>query len=246
MTVSAFREDTPYAPNSPYSASKAGADLLVRAYHHTYAVPTITTNCSNNYGPFQFPEKLVPLMVLNCVERKPLPVYGTGSNVRDWLFVEDHCRGVAAALARGRPGETYLFGGRTEKSNIDMVRAICDAVDEEIGRPRGTSQELITYVTDRPGHDLRYAVDPSKAERELGWKPSVGFEGGLRRTVEWYLANAAWCAEISSGAYRERLGLAASGAAADLAALAPQCLHLPPLHVKPLPASHRLSQPQRW
>lgn len=203
-----FREDTAYAPNSPYSASKAASDLLVRAYHHTYRIPTITTNCSNNYGPFQFPEKLVPLMVLNCVEGKPLPVYGMGSNVRDWLFVEDHCDGVRAALARGTPGETYLFGGRSEKTNLEMVHSICDLVDDLLGRPSGTSRKLITYVTDRPGHDLRYAVDCSKAERELGWSPTVGFPEGLRRTVSWYLEHPTWCAEIASGSYRrDRLGL---------------------------------------
>jgi dTDP-glucose 4,6-dehydratase len=203
-----FREDSPYAPNSPYSASKAASDLLVRAYHHTYRVPTLTTNCSNNYGPFQFPEKLVPLMVLNCLEGKPLPVYGTGGNVRDWLYVEDHCDGIRAALARGRVGETYLFGGRSEKTNLEMVHSICDLVDDLIRKSSGTSRTLITYVTDRPGHDLRYAVDASKAERELGWRPMVGFSDGLRRTVSWYLEHPGWCAEIASGRYRrDRLGL---------------------------------------
>jgi dTDP-glucose 4,6-dehydratase len=209
-----FREESPYAPNSPYSASKASSDLLVRAYHHTYRVPTITTNCSNNYGPFQFPEKLVPLMALNCFEGKPLPVYGTGSNVRDWIFVGDHCDGIRAALAGGKPGETYLFGGRSEKTNLEMVHAICDLADEVRGKPDGTSRKLITYVTDRPGHDLRYAVDSSKAERELGWKQTVGFGEGLRRTVRWYLEHPEWCAEIASGNYRrDRLGLGEGGLA---------------------------------
>jgi dTDP-glucose 4,6-dehydratase len=203
-----FREETPYAPNSPYSASKASSDMLVRAYHHTYRVPTITTNCSNNYGPFQFPEKLVPLMVLNCVEGKPLPVYGSGSNVRDWLFVGDHCDGIRAALTRGTPGATYLFGGRSEKTNLEMVHAICDCVDKLLGKPAGTSRKLITFVTDRPGHDLRYAVDSSKAERELGWRQSVSFTEGLERAVSWYLEHGPWCAEIASGKYRrDRLGL---------------------------------------
>jgi dTDP-glucose 4,6-dehydratase len=212
-TEGAFREDTPYAPNSPYSASKASSDLFVRAYHHTYGVPTITTNCSNNYGPYQFPEKLIPLMVLNCLERKPLPVYGKGDNVRDWLFVEDHCDGVRLALERGRPGETYLFGGRSEKTNLEVVRTICDLVDELTGKAPGTSRELITFVTDRPGHDLRYAVDSSRAERDLGWRRTCSFDEGLRRTVRWYLDNPDWCAHIRSGRYQgERLGLGPSGA----------------------------------
>lgn len=203
-----FREDTPYAPNSPYSASKAASDLFVRAYHRTYGVPTVTTNCSNNYGPYQFPEKLVPLMIFNCLERKPLPVYGKGDNVRDWLFVEDHCEGICRAIERGVPGETYLFGGRSERTNLEMVHAICDMVDELTGRAAGSSRELVTFVTDRPGHDLRYAVDPTKAERELGWGRTVDFDEGLRRTVRWYLDNPDWCAEITSGRYRrERLGL---------------------------------------
>jgi dTDP-glucose 4,6-dehydratase len=203
-----FREDTAYAPNSPYSASKASSDLFVRAYHHTYAIPTITTNCSNNYGPLQFPEKLIPLMILNAVEKKPLPVYGKGENVRDWIHVDDHCAGVRAALERGVPGETYLFGGRSERTNIAIVQLICDLVDEHLGRASGTARQSITYVTDRPGHDLRYAVDPSKAERELSWSPSVSLEEGLRRTVRWYLENAGWCEAVTSGNYRrERLGL---------------------------------------
>ncbi len=211
-----FHEGTAYAPNSPYSASKAASDLFVRAYNHTYGVPTITTNCSNNFGPFQFPEKLVPLMVLNCVEGRPLPVYGAGANVRDWLYVEDHCEGIRLAIERGRPGETYLFGGRSERRNLDVVHGICDLVDELSGNPGGTSRKLLQFVTDRPGHDLRYAVDSSKAERELQWKPAHSFEEGLRRTVAWYLDRSAWCAEITSGRYRrERLGLASSGGSAQ-------------------------------
>jgi dTDP-glucose 4,6-dehydratase len=211
-----FVEATAYAPNSPYSASKAASDLFVRAYHHTYGVPTITTNCSNNFGPFQFPEKLVPLMVLNCVEGKPLPVYGAGANVRDWLYVEDHCEGIRRAIDCGRPGETYLFGGRSERTNLDVVHAICDVVDELRGKPQGTSRRLVRFVTDRPGHDLRYAVDSSRAERELEWKPACTFEEGLRRTVAWYLERSAWCAEITSGRYRrERLGLATSHGSAE-------------------------------
>jgi dTDP-glucose 4,6-dehydratase len=209
-----FREDSRYAPSSPYSASKASSDLFVRAYHHTYGLPTITTNCSNNYGPYQFPEKLIPLMVLNCIEKKPLPVYGRGNNVRDWIFVEDHCDGVRLALERGKPGETYLFGGRAERANLEIVQSICDVVDELVGRPKGTSRELITFVADRPGHDFRYAVDPSRAETELGWKRSCTFEDGLRRTIRWYLDHADWCADITSGRYRrERLGLGASESA---------------------------------
>ena len=204
----AFREDTPYAPNSPYSASKAASDLFVRAYHHTYGLQTVTTNCSNNYGAYQFPEKLIPLMVLNCVEKKPLPVYGKGDNVRDWIHVDDHCAGVRLALTKGRSGETYLFGGRSEATNLAMVHTIGDLVDELLGRPAGTSRGLITFVKDRPGHDLRYAVDPSKAEKELGWKRTMTLDEGLRRTVRWYLENAAWCADIAARRYgRERLGL---------------------------------------
>ncbi len=204
----AFREDTPYAPNSPYSASKASSDLFVRAYHHTYGLQTVTTNCSNNYGPYQFPEKLIPLMVLNCVEKKPLPVYGKGDNVRDWIYVDDHCEGVRLALTRGKPGETYLFGGRSEATNLSMVETIGDLVDEMLGRPAGTSRGLISFVTDRPGHDLRYAVDPSKAETQLGWKRSMTLSEGLEKTVRWYLDNAEWCKEIASRRYgRERLGL---------------------------------------
>lgn len=203
-----FDEASPYAPNSPYSASKAASDLFVRAYHHTYGLPTVTTNCSNNYGPLQFPEKLIPLVILNCLDRKPLPVYGKGENVRDWLFVADHCAGIRAAVERGKPGDTYLFGGRSERANLRVVETICDLVDAEAGRAVGSSRGLITFVKDRPGHDLRYAVDPQKAERELGWAPSVDFEEGLRRTVRWYLSNQGWCDRVRSGKYRgERLGL---------------------------------------
>lgn len=203
-----FSEGSQYAPNSPYAASKASSDLFVRAYNHTYRLPTITTNCSNNYGPYQFPEKLLPLMILNAVEKKPLPVYGNGQNVRDWLHVKDHCAGLRAAFERGAPGETYLFGGHSERSNLQMVETVCTLVDEHLGRPAGTARELITYVTDRPGHDQRYAVDPSKSERELGWRPSVDLDAGLRSTVAWYLEHSAWCQAIASGKYRrERLGL---------------------------------------
>jgi dTDP-glucose 4,6-dehydratase len=182
----------------------------VRAYHHTYAVPTITTNCSNNYGPFQFPEKLVPLMIMNCLAGASLPVYGTGQNVRDWLHVEDHCKGIRLALDRGEPGRTYLFGGDGELPNLTMVHTICDLVDELTGNAAGTSRKLITYVKDRPGHDLRYAVDASRAKSELAWKPELALAEGMRRTIQWYLDNRAWCADIKSGRYRgERLGLGA-------------------------------------
>jgi dTDP-glucose 4,6-dehydratase len=213
----AFREDTPYAPNSPYAATKAGADHLVRAWHETYGLPAIVTNCSNNYGPFQFPEKLVPLMILNAVEGKPLPIYGDGGNVRDWIHVEDHCRGVLAALRGGRPGERYNLGGHGERRNVDVVDTICAALEEL--RPaaknaalaaRGAKSyaDLKTFVKDRPGHDRRYAIDPTKAEQELAWRPHYGFEDGLRATVAWYLDNGAWCEAVQAGRYaRERLGV---------------------------------------
>jgi dTDP-glucose 4,6-dehydratase len=205
----AFSETTPYSPNSPYSASKAASDHLVRAWHHTYGLPVLITNCSNNYGPYQFPEKLIPLIILNALEGRPLPVYGRGENVRDWLYVDDHADAILTVLARGRIGETYLIGGRSERRNIEVVRTICRLMDElapGIGRPR---EELIEFVTDRPGHDLRYAIDPGKIERELGWVPSVDFEQGLRRTVQWYLDNRWWWERVRSGVYRgERLGLA--------------------------------------
>ena len=197
-----FHESTPYSPNSPYSASKAGSDHLVRAYHHTYGFPTLTTNCSNNYGPYQFPEKLIPLMVLNALHGKPLPVYGDGLNVRDWLYVGDHCSAITAVLAKGRLGETYNVGGLNEMSNIAVVQAICDILDEL--RPASRRRrELITYVSDRPGHDRRYAIDCRKLIAELGWKPQESFVSGIRKTVEWYLANMPWAEAITSGAYRE-------------------------------------------
>jgi dTDP-glucose 4,6-dehydratase len=198
-----FSETTPYAPNSPYAASKAASDHLVRAYHHTYGLPVLTTNCSNNYGRFQFPEKLIPLMILNARDGKALPVYGDGKNVRDWLYVEDHCEAIATVLRRGRPGETYNIGGWNEKPNIEIVHMICDLVDEaapSIGRSR---RELITYVKDRPGHDRRYAMDARKIERELGWKPKATFETGIRKTVRWYLENEAWVRDVTSGSYRQ-------------------------------------------
>jgi dTDP-glucose 4,6-dehydratase len=184
----AFSEETAYAPNSPYAASKAAADHLVRAYHHTYGLPTITTNCSNNYGPFQFPEKLVPLMTRNAIEHKPLPVYGDGLQVRDWLHVTDHCAGIRVALHKGRSGETYNIGGNSEKTNLAVVNTLCAILDEKLpgGAPHAN---LITYVKDRPGHDRRYAIDATKIKNELGWEPSEKFETGLRKTVEWYLAN---------------------------------------------------------
>jgi dTDP-glucose 4,6-dehydratase len=203
-----FDEATPYRPNSPYSASKAGSDHLVRAWHHTYGLPVVTTNCSNNYGPYQFPEKLVPLMILNALEGKPLPVYGRGENVRDWLHVEDHADALLTVLRHGRPGETYCVGGRSERRNVDVVRAICAAMDELAPDPAGPRERLVTYVADRPGHDLRYAVDATRIERELGWRPRRSFEEGLRETVRWYLENRAWWERVRSGAYRgERLGL---------------------------------------
>lgn len=200
----AFCETTAYAPNSPYAASKAGSDHLARAYFHTFGLPVLTTNCSNNYGPYQFPEKLIPLMILNALEGKPLPVYGDGKNVRDWLFVEDHCAAIRCVLENGRPGETYNIGGNSEMANIDVVTTICDLVDEM--RPRsggGSRRELITYVEDRPGHDRRYAIDARKIGRELGWKPAEKFEGGLRKTVSWYLENSDWVESVRTGAYRE-------------------------------------------
>ena len=201
----AFSETTAYAPNSPYAASKAASDHLVRAYHHTFGLPVLTTNCSNNYGPFQFPEKLIPLMILNALEEKPLPVYGDGKNVRDWLFVEDHCAAIRAVWRDGKIGHTYNIGGNSERANIDVVTTVCDLVDEM--RPAATGaaprRRLITFVEDRPGHDRRYAIDASKLSRELGWKPAEGFESGLRKTVRWYLENPAWVESVRTGAYRE-------------------------------------------
>lgn len=202
-----FHEDTPYAPTSPYSASKAGSDHLVRAWGHTYGLPVIITNCSNNYGPYHFPEKLIPLMIINAIEGKHLPVYGSGENIRDWLYVEDHAAALMLVAEKGVPGQSYNVGGRNEWRNIDVVHAICDLMNEF--RPRdGGYRDLITYVTDRPGHDLRYAIDSSKIERELGWKPRERFETGLRKTVRWYLDNPDWWQAIRSGKYRgERLGV---------------------------------------
>jgi dTDP-glucose 4,6-dehydratase len=206
-----FDEETPYRPSSPYSASKAGSDHLVRAWHHTYGLPTLTTNCSNNYGPYQFPEKLIPHMVLNALGGKPLPVYGRGENVRDWLFVEDHAEALAQVLERGRPGETYAVGGDSERRNIDVVRAICAALDELRPDAAGPHERLVRFVTDRPGHDQRYAIDSSKIRRELGWRPTESFETGLRRTVEWYLDYPGWTRRILSGEYRlERIGTGAA------------------------------------
>jgi len=204
-----FNEQTPYAPNSPYSASKASSDHLVRAWHHTYGLPVLTTNCSNNYGPYQFPEKLIPLMILNALEGKPLPVYGKGENVRDWLFVEDHAEAILTVLEKGRVGETYCIGGNSERRNIDVVRLICSIMDELVPDPTiGPRESLIRFVEDRPGHDLRYAIDASKIKRELGWQPRETFETGLRKTVAWYLENRTWWERVRSGAYRgERLGL---------------------------------------
>ena len=198
-----FSESTPYAPNSPYAASKAASDHLVRAYHHTYGLPVLTTNCSNNYGPFQFPEKLIPLMILNARDRKPLPVYGDGQNIRDWLYVEDHCTAIAIVLARGRIGETYNIGGWNQKRNLDIVHLICDLVDEIEGRGDSSRRDLITFVKDRPGHDRRYAMNAGKIERELGWRPVETFETGIRKTVHWYLENTGWVKDVTSGSYRQ-------------------------------------------
>jgi dTDP-glucose 4,6-dehydratase len=201
-----FSEETPYAPNSPYAASKASADHLVRAYGHTYRLPVVTTNCSNNYGPYQFPEKLIPLMILNALDGRPLPIYGDGGNVRDWLHVEDHCAGLLMVLERGRVGETYNVGGSNERTNLDIVDRICDAVDEL--QPGSDTRRLKTFVPDRPGHDRRYAIDATKITRELGWQPARSFEEGLRATVRWYMEHRDWCEGVQTGRYdRERLGL---------------------------------------
>ncbi|KRE04305.1 dTDP-glucose 4,6-dehydratase [Bosea sp. Root381] len=202
-----FREDTAYQPNSPYSASKAASDHLARAWHHTYGLPVVMTNCSNNYGPYHFPEKLIPLMIINALEGKPLPVYGNGLNVRDWLYVDDHADALLTVATKGTVGETYNIGGHNEMANIDVVKGICATLDELRPDPAGPHARLINYVTDRPGHDARYAIDAGKIGRELGWTPRETFETGLRRTVEWYLANPAWWGDIRSGVYRgERLG----------------------------------------
>lgn len=203
-----FVETTPYAPNSPYSASKAASDHLVRAFHHTYGLPVLTTNCSNNYGPYQFPEKLIPLIIAKAIAGEPLPIYGDGSNVRDWLHVEDHCEAIRTVLAKGRVGEVYNVGGDAERTNIEVVNTICALLDQrrprEDGKPRASQ---ITFVADRPGHDRRYAVDSSKAQAELGWRPRVDFDAGIARTVDWYLANQTWVDRVLDGSYRmERLG----------------------------------------
>jgi dTDP-glucose 4,6-dehydratase len=217
----AFRETNQYQPNSPYSASKAASDHLVRAYHHTYGLPVLTTNCSNNYGPYQFPEKLIPLVIHNALAGKPLPIYGDGRQIRDWLYVTDHCRAVCRVLEAGTPGETYNIGGWNEKTNLDVVHALCDILDElkpvsgkrEVGSgksdpptshsPLPTYRSLITFVKDRPGHDRRYAIDATKSERELGWKPAETFDTGIRKTVRWYLDNESWVRNVTSGAYRD-------------------------------------------
>ncbi len=205
-----FTETTAYAPSSPYSASKASSDHLVRAWHRTYGLPTLVTNCSNNYGPYHFPEKLIPLMILNALDGKPLPVYGKGNQVRDWLFVEDHARALYKVITEGKVGETYNIGGHNEKQNIEVVRTICGLLEELVpNKPSGVNayEDLITYVTDRPGHDLRYAIDAMKIQNELNWTPEETFESGIRKTVEWYLANQEWCQHVQDGSYqRERLG----------------------------------------
>ena len=204
-----FTESTPYSPRSPYSASKASADHLARAWAETYGLPVLITNCSNNYGPFHFPEKLIPLVTLKAISEQPLPVYGAGENIRDWLFVEDHATALTTVLTKGIAGETYLVGGNAERTNLEVVQAICDLVDERLGVPEaGARRRLIEFVTDRPGHDLRYAIDSSKLQAELGWRPNVTFEEGLARTVDWYLANESWWRPIADGTYAGgRLGL---------------------------------------
>ena len=203
-TGPAFSETNPYKPNSPYSASKAASDHLVRAWHHTYGLPVLTTNCSNNYGPYHFPEKLIPLCILNALNDKPLPIYGDGQQIRDWLYVKDHCSAIRTVLEKGRIGETYNVGGWNEKANLDVVKALCGILDELKPKAGGTKYESqITYVKDRPGHDKRYAIDATKLERELGWKPQETFETGIRKTVEWYLANQDWVNHVLSGEYKK-------------------------------------------
>ena len=204
-----FTESTPYQPNSPYSASKAASDHLVRAWHHTYKLPVVTTNCSNNYGPYQFPEKLIPLIILNALEGKPLPVYGKGENVRDWLYVDDHASALYLVLEHGKLGDTYNIGGHNEKTNLEVVQTLCSLLDELLpSSPHKPHNQLIIFVTDRPGHDLRYAIDASKIQKVLGWKPQETFETGLRKTVQWYLDNQEWWQRVRDGSYRgERLGL---------------------------------------
>jgi dTDP-glucose 4,6-dehydratase len=204
-----FTEESPYRPNSPYAASKAASDHLVRAYHHTYGLPALTTNCSNNYGPYQFPEKLMPLVIYNALRGEPLPVYGDGRQIRDWLYVKDHCRAVVRVLREGRIGEVYNIGGHNERTNLEVVRTICSLLDELVPEsPHAPHESLIAFVEDRPGHDRRYAIDAGKIERELGWRPQETFESGVEKTVRWYLENKAWCEGVLSGSYRgERLGL---------------------------------------
>ena len=200
--VGFFYETTPYDPNSPYSASKASSDHFVRAYAHTYKLPAVISNCSNNYGPYQFPEKLIPLMIANIMNRKPLPVYGKGENVRDWLWVEDHCAAIDLIFHQGKNGETFNIGGENEWKNIELVRYLCSIMDHKLGRKSGESAQLITFVTDRPGHDLRYAINCDKLKRELSWKPSLTFEVGLAKTVDWYIENTNWVTQILSGEYQ--------------------------------------------
>jgi dTDP-glucose 4,6-dehydratase len=209
-----FDERTPYDPSSPYSASKAASDHLARAWHRTYGLPTIITNCSNNYGPFQFPEKMIPTMILNGLSRKPLPVYGSGSNIRDWLFVDDHARALVRVLERGRAGETYCVGGLNERRNLDVVHMICDTLDRlQPDAASGPRRQLVRFVLDRPGHDARYAIDAGKVRRELGWEPEESFESGLEKTVRWYIDNPEWWGRVLSGSYRlERMGLGAASA----------------------------------
>jgi dTDP-glucose 4,6-dehydratase len=197
-----FTETTPYDPRSPYSASKAASDHLVRAYYHTYGLPVVISNCSNNYGSHQFPEKLIPLMIRNAIAGKPLPVYGKGENVRDWLWVQDHCTAIETILLKGKVGETYNIGGHNEWKNLDVVNLLCRLIDEKLSRPEGTTAQQITFVADRMGHDMRYAIDSSKLQRELGWTPSLQFEEGLSRTIEWYLANPEWTEAVTSGSYQ--------------------------------------------
>ena len=204
-----FDETTAYKPNSPYSASKAASDHFVHAWFHTYGLPTVITNCSNNYGPYQFPEKLIPVIILNALQGKPIPVYGQGQNIRDWLFVEDHVRALITVLEKGNLGNTYVIGGHNEKTNLEVVKTICQIMDEIIPNPKmGKYESLITFVKDRPGHDMRYAIDPTKIQNELDWRPQFNFEQGIRKTVEWFINNKEWCNQVMSGKYRlERLGL---------------------------------------
>ncbi len=208
-TTGKFTEETPYAPNSPYAASKASADHLVRAFNKTYGLPTLTTNCSNNYGPYQFPEKLIPLVIQKAISGEPIPVYGDGKQVRDWLFVIDHCKAISTVLEKGEPGEVYNIGGDREKTNIEVIETICNILDKELGvSPEGRRKSLISFVKDRPGHDRRYAIDFSKIRRELGWSPEETFDSGMEKTVRWYLSNKTWVERVMSGAYMgERLGL---------------------------------------